>query len=301
MFVSTYLFLLAFAVSIVFALVHISSQIQATVSIKEQSVLQTTRSTPKTSSKIAFLLEGFAPTPFPTVKPTPIPTPFPPKSWTCATVPILMYHHVEPIAQAQAEGHAQLTVDASVFAQQLSYIQERGYTTITLTQLANFFDTGTGLPNKPIILTFDDGYSDFFTYATPALSSRNMKAEFFVSTGLVENPGYVTWDQIQQIKNQGISISHHTWSHANIASGDSSVFARELDTASGQLTEHGYGPVRVFAYPYGSYSSRSIEALQQRNFSIAVTTKPGRIQCKEQRFELPRIRVGNSSLSSYGL
>ncbi len=238
----------------------------------------------------------------PTPSPTPTPKPYPPKGWTCVTVPILMYHHVQPMAEAKQLGHAGLTVDSGTFAAQLDYLKGKGYTTMYLSELADHFDTKKPLPSKPIILTFDDAYDDFSTYAVPALSSRGMKAELFVPTGLIQNIGYMSWDQVKDASSKGIAISHHTWSHANMGSKkDQAFFTQEIDIATTQLAEHGFGSVTTFAYPYGAQSGAARSYLSQKGFRIAVTTLPGSIQCKEDRLSLHRTGVGGVSLSKYGL
>ncbi len=242
-----------------------------------------------------LIVKPATPTPSPTAKP------YPPSGYHCIKLPILMYHHVEPLSQAKQEGHAPLTVDSSIFASQMQYLADRGYAPIQLKDLASFFDAGKALPAKAIILTFDDGYVDFHDFAVPVLASHNFVSDLFVPTGLVENPGYLSWSQIKEDSGRGVSVDHHTWSHANVAQVNDEFFHRELDIATQQLNDHGYGPVKIFAYPYGTHNGRDISELAKRGFSIAVTTEAGQIQCKEDRLALHRTRVGNAPLKSYGL
>ncbi len=256
----------------------------------------------KSVSKLASLLQPASYRCFPPATLVPQPTALPaPSGSHCVKVPILMYHHVQPLDEAKKEGHASLTVDASIFATQMKSLQSKGYTSIHLQELSDFFDGKFSLPSKPIVLTFDDGYEDFFTYALPVLSSLGLKSDLFVATGLVENPGYLSWQQIQEAHNQNVSIDHHTWSHAKLDQKDAAFFVQELDTATAQLSEHGYDPVTIFAYPYGTHTERSITEVTQRGFTLAVTTLPGQMQCKENRFTLRRTRIGNSDLVKYGL
>ncbi len=237
----------------------------------------------------------------PTPLPTPTPIPYPPKDWHCVKVPILMYHHVEPLEEAKKEGHAPLTVDSGIFAAQMQYLADHGYHIITLQTLSDFFDAKANLPPNAVVLTFDDGYADFYTYAVPILESHQFKSDLFVPTGLMENPGYLTWEQIKSASQRGVSIDHHTWSHANIAQTNETFFHRELDIASQQLIERGYGPVKIFAYPYGNHNGQDKVELSKRGFTLAVTTIQGQVQCKEDRLALRRTRVGNQSLRTYGL
>ena len=237
----------------------------------------------------------------PTSVATPTPIPYPPKDWHCVKVPILMYHHVAPMEEARKEGHAPLTVDSGIFASQMQYLADRGYRVITLQTLSDFFDAKENLPPKAVVLTFDDGYVDFYTHALPILESHQYKSDLFVPTGLMENPGYLTWEQIKSASTRGVRIDHHTWSHANIAQTSETFFHRELDIASQQLIERGYGPTTIFAYPYGNHNGQDKIELSKRGFTLAVTTIQGQVQCKEDRLALRRTRVGNQSLKIYGL
>lgn len=281
----------------------------AVVSIVGIGVLQghAMQSLPKESKLHASISEPLlprgvtlSPTPIPTQTPKPTPV-YPPQGWHCIRVPILMYHHVAPLEEARAAGHAALTVDAGIFASQLQAIKAKGYTPTTLLALSAYFDAGTALPQKPIILTFDDAYDDFYHHAFPALQAHNFPAELFVPTGLIENPGYMTWEQVKSASRGGVTIGHHTWSHAQVAKDDAEFFTRELDVPMGQLEERGLGPVRFFAYPYGTTSNRAVREVAARKFSLAVTTKPGVMQCKEDRLLLHRTRMGNGSIGTYGL
>lgn len=241
------------------------------------------------------------PSPLPTPTPSPSPTPYPPAGWTCTTLPILMYHHIEPEALAKQLGHASLTVDDHIFETQMAYLQNRGYTPMYLRDLADWFDHQSALPTKPVIITVDDGYDDFYTYALPILKQFNFKSELFVPTGLLENPGYLSWGQVIESSHSQVDIAHHTWSHKNVAQSTSADFAQEIDLPTQQLKDHGFGPVDIFAYPYGTHNGIIESYLQKEGFRIAVTTLPGKIQCKEDRLALHRTRIGNAPLSSYGL
>ncbi len=254
---------------------------------------------PVTSSKPVAI-------PTPTPSPTPSPTPLSYADMNrlygpCASVPVLMYHHIQPAEKAAERGQASLTVQTPIFRQHLEYLRDHGYTTITPADLAAFFDTGKELPSKPVLLTFDDGYDNFVSDAVPLLRDFGFAGSLYLSTGLVENPTYLKWNDLENaIKGSKITVANHTWSHRNMKSSEKDI-AYEVDTAQKQLTDHGYGADKSFAYPYGITSQAAINHLQQNGYSLAFTTESGRTQCKGRRFLLPRIRVGNSSLPTYGL
>ncbi len=242
-----------------------------------------------------------------TSTPTPTPTPKP-LTFTetntlygpCIHLPVLMYHHVQPIEAAKEKNQTSLTVTPEYFRTHLEYLKVHGYNTIYMSDLVNFFDQGTKISGKSILVTFDDGYNDFATYALPILREMGFKATVFVPTGLMDNPGYLSWQTIKDIASQGdIMFSNHTWSHRNVGL-DKEIIKREITTADNQLIEKGLNSPKVFAYPYGTESSYAKEVVENLDYKLAFTTKPGSTQCKKLRLDLQRIRVGNTDLKNYG-
>ncbi|MEK7129732.1 MAG: polysaccharide deacetylase family protein [Patescibacteria group bacterium] len=246
-----------------------------------------------------------SPTAIPTITPTPTPRPLTfaemNERWgPCSYVPTLMYHHVQPLDEAKTKNQTSLTVAPDTFRSQMEYLKNRGYTTVKPSDLIAFFDSATPLPPKPILLTFDDGYEDVGSVAAPIIREFGFSATAFIPTGLLENPGYMTWGKISELAGSEFYIANHTWSHRNVATSRD-VDEREIGTADKQLAERGFNQSKVFAYPYGFASANGLEVLRNMNYTLAFTTIPGSTLCKGQRLTLPRIRIGNSSLSAYGL
>ena len=241
------------------------------------------------------------PTPSPTPTPTPRPLTFAEMNvlyGPCVKLPTLTYHHVQSQESAEAKGQTSLTVYTDSFKNQMQYLRDKGYNVVTMNDLVNFFDQGTPIPKTSVLLTFDDGYEDFYTDAFPVLKSLGFKATVFTPTGLMENPNYLTWDQIMSMGGD-VLFANHTWSHKSMLS-DGNVDESEISMADTQLVERGLGSPKVFAYPYGGVSSVAERVLLKYAYKLAFSTRYGSILCKKQRFELPRIRIGNSPLSSYG-
>jgi peptidoglycan/xylan/chitin deacetylase (PgdA/CDA1 family) len=213
-----------------------------------------------------------------------------------------MFHHVAPEDIAKAGNFASLNVTPSYLEQDLQYLQSRNFHAITPSELIHFFDGSGSLPSHPIMLTFDDGYADFAQYAAPLLSKYQTHATMFLPTGLMDNPPvYMTWSQVAEIDKQGyVYFGNHTWSHHS-ALGDLTTEQREIGTADTQLKDHSLNSDKVFAYPYGTPSSIDEQVLSGLGYNFAVTTTHGTWQCKGQKYTLPRIRIGNASLSQYGI
>lgn len=247
------------------------------------------------------------PTSTPSITPTSTPTPKP-LTFTemnalygpCVNLPVLMYHHIQESETAKTNGNSGLTVNPENFEKHLAYLNDRGYISITPAQLISFFDSGVSLPKKSVMLTFDDGYDDLAIFAAPLLSRYNVKSSVFLPTGLLENPGYLTWNTISSLASQGIYFGNHTWSHKNMGTSLETIKS-EITTAATQLSDHGLDPLKVFVYPYGTISQRAIGFLRESGYQLAFTTVPGRIACAKQRLTIPRLRIGNPPLSNYGL
>jgi peptidoglycan/xylan/chitin deacetylase (PgdA/CDA1 family) len=220
----------------------------------------------------------------------------------CLQVPILIYHHIEPMQEAIKEKHQQFAIDAAVFDMQMKYLAEEGYTTIFLSDLVDALMNQTSLPERSIAVTVDDGYKDNYEYALPILEKYNLKANYMIPTGLIMNPGYMSWSDLRDIVQRGnIALYNHTWSHAALDLLPMDKVQYELRVSQQQFKEKlGFQP-DIFTYPYGSYNVQAIEALKENGFRAAFTTTHGRLQCNTQIMTLYREHVGNVPLSTYGL
>lgn len=219
----------------------------------------------------------------------------------CVKLDVLMYHHIQELRLVKSKGDKNLTVDTEIFKKQMEYLKEKKYSVIGMTDLKNFFDKNIPLPIKPVLITADDAYEDNYLDMFPILKEFGFKATIFVPTGLINNPGYLKWNQIEEMKNSGlIYLANHTWSHHN-SGGTIDLQDKEIGTANSQLIERGLNSDKIFAYPYGKSSVNSQKSLKELDYQIAFTTNHGNVICKKQSLELPRIRVGNSQLNNYGL
>lgn len=255
---------------------------------------------PRSNNKVVL-----APSPVSTLAVTPTPTPRPLTFaemnnlyGPCVQLPVLMYHHIQTKEAAVANKQTALTTDTDFFRTQMQYLKDKNYNTVSMNDLVGFFDGGVAIPKHSVLITFDDAYQDFYTDAFPILWDMGFKATMFTPTGLVNNPGYLTWDQISQMVGT-VLFANHTWSHKNVGVS-TSVMQYEISTADTQLVGHGLDNPKVFAYPYGFDSAQAEKYLQTLEYKLAFTTKSGNILCKGKRLDLPRVRIGNVPLSSHG-
>ncbi|MBU3979128.1 polysaccharide deacetylase family protein [Patescibacteria group bacterium] len=219
----------------------------------------------------------------------------------CLRVPILLYHHIEPMPIAEKTGHAQLTVDSDFFDKQMAYLVTSGYKSISADELVDALVHHRGLPAKSIVITFDDGYGDNYIYAFEILKKYNIIGNFMIPTGLVENEGYVTWDQLREINgNSLMHIYNHTWSHAFLGGAAKDKIEYEIATANTQLESNLGKQIKIFTYPYGSFDQVVIDVLRKHGFTAAFSTINGSMQCESYIYALRRTHIGNAPLSYYG-
>lgn len=244
-----------------------------------------------------------------TVEPSPSPSPTPKpltfaemnaKYGPCVYLPVLMYHHVQSKDNAELKKQTGFSVYTDIFEEQIRYLKEKGYETVAPIDILNFFNTSAPLPKKSILLTFDDAYSDFYSDALPILSKYGYRSVVFTPTGLVNNFSYMNWQEIMDASSRGVYFANHTWSHKSSKESET-VIENEIITAQNQLQEKNLNSDMIIAYPYGPSSTNSLKVLQKLNFKMAFTTNPGSVLCSKMRFDLPRLRIGNKSMSYYGL
>lgn len=219
----------------------------------------------------------------------------------CLNVPVLLYHHIKPMQIAEESGHAQLTVDSDLFDKQMAYLKSSGYNSISADELTDALINHHSLPEKSILVTMDDGYDDNFTYAFQILKKYSIAGNFMISTGLVENKGYVTWGQLREINgNPHMYIYNHTWSHAFLGGVSKEKIEYEIATANIQIENNLGKKVKIFTYPYGSFDQIVINVLRKHGFIGAFSTINGTTQCESYIYALRRTHIGNAPLSHYG-
>ncbi|MGE5042083.1 MAG: polysaccharide deacetylase family protein [Candidatus Levyibacteriota bacterium] len=220
----------------------------------------------------------------------------------CLNVPVIFYHHIQPMAEARAKGKERLTVDNGIFVSQMSYLYAKGYRSISASQLASALIAKSKLPAKSIVISFDDGYEDFYTYAYPILQKYHFVASLAIPTGLLGRNGYLSWDELKEMDRSGkIFIYSHTKSHTNLTKVTVSKAQYEILAAKEQLQKFTGKNSNVFFYPYGAVSFGVISVLDANGYQAGYSTKPGFIQCDSFLMALHRTEIGNLSLSSYGL
>ncbi len=208
-------------------------------------------------------------------------------------VPILLYHYISENPYKDDKARNGLSTPPAILDQQLQFIASNGFTTISLDELAAAFDGKMTLPPKPIILTFDDGYVDFYFNAHPLLKKYNMKAIAFISTGLIGGGAYLTWGQIDELSHSpNVVIEAHSKHHYSLPSVSEKVLENEIIESKQTLEKHTGYTVNWMAYPYGSFNDNVIAEIKKAGYIGSAATLPGVWQYKSRFYHMPRYRAG---------
>lgn len=204
-------------------------------------------------------------------------------------VPILAYHQIN-------DGPEIYSVSPTEFDQQLRYLQEQGYTTVSLAEMAAAFQGQASLPAKPIVITFDDGYQDNYTTALPILAKYNMKATVFVIAGSVGQPSYLTWEEIAAMQAQHTEIGAHTVNHLALRELPLDKQVQEITVSRQILAQHLGTPIDFMAYPFGKYDPALFTSLAQAGYRGACAAKPGLNVPGSNPYTLNRVNVPRPKL-----
>lgn len=221
-----------------------------------------------------------------------------------ATVPILLYHHLDP---AQPENETNLHPET--FERQMRLLKENGYTTVSFDELISFVEQGTPLPEKSVVITFDDGYTSNYTYAFPVLRELGFKATIFAIGSSIGHDQYYKdtqflltphfgQEEITQMLDSGlISIGSHTYdmhqwppfetlspARENMlpfdGESEESYIAAVTNDAALQaevFASYGIPTPNVIAFPEGAYTSLTDVVLKSCGYKVTLTTKETRV------------------------
>lgn len=209
-------------------------------------------------------------------------------------VPILMYHYIEYVKDPGDTIRKSLDIVPFVFEKQLQTLKEAGYTFITPSQLSNIIDGKEELPPKPIILSFDDGYQDFYDNVFPLLKKYNIKVVAYIISGFLDKPNFMYSWEVQELAQSGlVEVGAHTVNHVYLKGSPRITAEYEIRESKKMLEELIGSPVVSFAYPSGAFDLQAETLVKNAGYKSAVSTVPGIVAADQDRFFLFRIRPGN--------
>jgi peptidoglycan/xylan/chitin deacetylase (PgdA/CDA1 family) len=204
-------------------------------------------------------------------------------------VTVLYYHAVDPDHPGE-----ELYVSPTQLKEQLQLIKSLGYTSLTMDEVNDYIKNNKAIPEKSILITFDDGYTDNYTYAFPILKELDIKATIFVVTSGTDNDNYyVSSEQIKEMSDYGIDIESHTVNHVHLNTLSYEKQLEELKNSKSKIESITKKDVLSVAYPYGDYNEDTKKATIDAGYSIAFTTDIGLADRTDNPVALNRIYVNS--------
>lgn len=191
-------------------------------------------------------------------------------------IPVLMYHDFMEDTKLTKDKYSS-TVGTLKFTEHLQALKDNGYETISFYDLHRYLNGEAGLPEKPVIITTDDGYISNYTLAYPILKQFNMKATYFVSSRYVgvQNPwnDHFDWEEALEMQNSGlIDIQSHTVNHSKMSTLTKEQVIFEVTNSFKVIEEHlGERQIKVFAYPEFKHTKETQKTLKDLGVSYQMT------------------------------
>lgn len=209
-------------------------------------------------------------------------------------VPILMYHYIEYVQDKKDTIRASLALSPYTFEQQVITLKEANFTFLTARDLGDILDGKTEAPAHPVLLTFDDGYRDFYTDVYPILKKYQVKATAYIAPGLLDRPNYMLKKQLKEISREDpfIEIGAHTVNHRGLKGLFKPFLLYEVNQSKKMLEDELRIPIVSFAYPYGAFDKSAEDAVKEAGYKTSLSTVPGIMVNPANRYFLYRLRPG---------
>ena len=216
-------------------------------------------------------------------------------------IPILMYHSISEQASAKFRRFA---VAPKLFHEHMAYLHQQNYTPLTVTQLIQARTQGeSSLPERPIVLTFDDGFADFFTQALPVLQEFSFPATLYIVTACIggtsrwlQHEGeadrlILSWEQIATISAAGIECGGHTQTHPQLDTLSRAQARKEIVQCKRILEDRLGQKIESFAYPFGYHTATTQELVREAGYTSACAVKYEMSSQTDNPFSLARLIV----------
>lgn len=208
-------------------------------------------------------------------------------------IPILMYHSI-----SDDDPNNNLLVPPAMFEEQMAWLQENNFTAMSMDEALEAMETGK-VPKKPVVITFDDGYSDNYISAFPSLKNHGLKATFFVITDGVDDGYYMSSDMLKEMYEAGMSIENHTANHLELDKLSREDAYDSIKRGQDFLRNVIGSDGNYLCYPVGKYNDETIEIAKELGIKAATTTQGGISSISDGLHQLKRVRIYPMSIDSF--
>jgi len=209
-------------------------------------------------------------------------------------IPILTYHSID-------ESGSVISTKLEVFRRQMEFLNENGYNVVSLGNFLEFSNEENSLPPETVVLTFDDGFQNFYTSAFPVLEKCGFKATVFLVTDYcgkhndwAGNPAalppskILSWNEIKELNDYGIEFGAHTRTHPDLTRIRDAQIESEIAESKSAIENALGSEVKTFAYPFGKFN-RSAKQIAEKMFKAACSPNLGKVNRSSDFFSLERV------------
>lgn len=204
---------------------------------------------------------------------------------------IVLYHHVA------TDTPPSTTISPGDFRRHLDYLKENDFNVVALDRMLEALQTGAELPDKAVVITFDDGYSSIYDTAFPMLQDYGYPFTLFLSTGPINSGlrNYMTWEQIEEMAEAGVLIANHMVEHPYMldrgdAESEQEWIVRlrtEMLQAEADIESHTGQSHKYLAYPYGEFNKAIKDMLSEAGF-LGLAQNSGAVNASTDMLAIPR-------------
>jgi peptidoglycan/xylan/chitin deacetylase (PgdA/CDA1 family) len=211
-------------------------------------------------------------------------------------VPILMYHS---IAAAPNDATRELSVGPEAFAEQMALLGDQGFTPVDTAALAARWRSGGPLPERPVLITFDDGYEGVHRHGLPVLAKHGFASTLFVSTGWIKGAydtgggldAMLSWAQVRELAAEQVEIGGHSHTHPQLDQLSDDALRFEVLRCKEIIADELGSRPASFAYPYGYSSRRVRQVVRETGFAQSLAVGNGLARRRQGPYALQRVTV----------
>ena len=206
-------------------------------------------------------------------------------------IPIIMYHYVEYIKDMKDLVRKRLTIVPTVFEEHLIALRNAQYETYFVKDIPDIVNGNIHYSSQSAVLTFDDGYEDFYTVVYPLLKKYHVRATVYIIYDYIGKKGFLSEQQIKELIESGlVEIGSHSLDHVYLKVAPDMYAEKQIVESKRNLEERFGVPILTFAYPYGAFNNKNIETVRKAGYTAAVSVITGVNQTKANLWYLSRIR-----------
>jgi peptidoglycan/xylan/chitin deacetylase (PgdA/CDA1 family) len=220
-------------------------------------------------------------------------------------LPVLLYHSISDDASSEV---ARFTISPKVFDEHMRHLAEEGYSSMTVTEFLPALlapgspdPPGDVLPERPVVVTFDDGFRDFLTSALPIMQRHGIRSTLYATTGFMgegETPGtnrsgdeMLSWGELAEVSRQGVEVGGHTHSHPMLDTLPHAAASDEITRCKALIEQHAGAAVASFAYPHGYSSAWIRRVVAGAGYTSACAVKNAMSHTGDDRFAIARLML----------